>query len=62
MEKMPLVDEDQIIVEDVVDSDCEEECKEQARLEFALKQRADEIVCKVLSRVVKEFLEPDIDN
>ena len=60
MEK--IMDEDQILVEDVVDSECEEECKKQTRLEFALKQKADEIVCKVLSRVVKEFLEPNINN
>ncbi len=52
-----VMDEDQIVVEDEVGSECGEECKDKAREEFAFNQKADEAVCKVLSKVFKEFVE-----
>ena len=57
MEMMLVMDEDQIVVEDEVGSECGEECKDKAREEFAFNQKADETVCKVLSKVFKEFVE-----
>lgn len=54
-EKTVYVEED-IIVEDEVDLECEEEYKEQDREEFAMKQKAEEMVCTVLSKAVKVFL------
>ena len=32
-------------------------CKDKAREEFAFNQKVDETVCKVLSKVFKEFIE-----
>ena len=57
MEMKVVMDEDHIVIEDEVGSECGEECKDKAREEFAFNQKADETVCKVLSKVFKEFVE-----
>lgn len=54
-EKEVFLDED-IIVEDEVDLDSEEDHKEQDKEEFAMKQKAEEMVCTVLSKAIKAFL------